>query len=52
MVKYVCKYADEKIFSVYTKGITESITMRFIKVKSYSDVIFLPTERPTKLLIE
>ena len=33
MVKYIRKYADRKISSVYTKGIMEGIIVKFKKSK-------------------
>jgi hypothetical protein len=47
MVKFVHKYTDRNIPSVYTNKITNNITMEFKKGKSYGDVTLF-TERMTK----
>ena len=47
MVKFVHKYTDRNIPSVYTNKITNNITMKFKKGKSYGDVTLF-TERMTK----
>jgi len=44
MLKHVRKYADIKLSLVYTKKITEGITVGFKKDKSYNDVAFLSTK--------
>jgi hypothetical protein len=44
MVKYICKYTNEKIFLIYTERITKGITIGFKKDKLYGEVIFLPPE--------
>ena len=51
-VKYGCKYTNGKILSVYTEEITEGITTRFKKGKSYGDVVFVPKKWPTKLFCQ
>jgi hypothetical protein len=47
-VKYISKFADEKLFLVYTEGIKEGNIVRYKKGKLYGDATFLPIE----LLIE
>jgi hypothetical protein len=43
-VKYICKYANRNIHSVYTERIIEGIIMGFKNGKSYGDMVFLSTE--------
>jgi hypothetical protein len=47
-VKYIRKYNDDKIPSVYT----EKITLRFQKGKSYDDIAFVLTKWLTELFYQ
>jgi hypothetical protein len=40
MVKYIHKYADKKILSIYIEGIMKGITMEFKKIKSYCSYLY------------
>jgi len=40
MVKYIHKYADKKVLSVYIEGIMKGITMEFKKIKSYCSYLY------------